>query len=246
MLAAQALKASRRPRITLSLAPGDPAAVTLCELILSHDGNPLILNDPGSVAAFTFLQTLQREGLLAPASFDAKWDTEVENLLREASSLTENWSFTSARLADHGQLQDFEVYEGWYGPGGRRVVGGDVLAIPANVSGKELLAAVELTDFLMSRESQELLARRNAWPSFRSDVEYGSLPGDQQPTFDAIRKALERGWYRPAVAYWPDVSDRLNEAVDAIVLDNEPVQPVLDALHAEIRAAAERRGAAYP
>ncbi len=244
--AAVALKRSDRPKVTLSLAPGDPAAVTVCELIVSNGGNPLILNDAGSIAAFTFLQTLQRQGLLSPASFDAKWDTEVENLLTGASSLAENWSFTSAQLAKHGQLGEFEVYEGWNGPDGRHVIGGDVLAIPATVNGEELQAAIQLANFLMSRESQELLARRNAWPSFRNDVDYGSLPLNQHGTFQAIRKALERGWYRPAVIYWPEASEQLNRAVNAILIDDRPVQPVLDEAHAEIRAAAARRGAPYP
>ncbi len=243
---ARALKTAGRPKLTLSLARGEPAAVTVCELIVSHGGNPLIANDAGSVAAFTFLQRLRREGLISPASFHAKWDTEVENLLSGESSMAENWSFTSAQLAKHGRLGEFEVYEGWNGPDLRRVIGGDVLAIPANVKGKELEAAVELAEFLMSRESQELLVRRNSWPSFRDDVGYGDLPANQRPTFEAIQRALERGWYRPPVAYWPEVSEQLNRAVNAILWEDRPVQPVLDEVHAEIRAAAKQRGVRYP
>ncbi|MDP9419412.1 MAG: hypothetical protein M3P53_04585 [Actinomycetota bacterium] len=57
---------------------------------------------------------------------------------------------------------------------------------------------------------------------------------NQHGTFQAIRKALERGWYRPAVIYWPEASEQLNRAVNAILIDDRPVQPVLDEAHAEI------------
>ena len=64
---AQKLKqaAGGTPKVTLSLAQGDPAAVTISEWIVSYGGNPLILNDQGSVQAFTTLQQLWRQQLLA-------------------------------------------------------------------------------------------------------------------------------------------------------------------------------------
>ena len=245
--AAAALKGPvGRAKVTLSLAEGDPAAVTVCELILSHGGNPLVLNDPGSVAAFQFVQRLWREGLLAPASFEAKWDTEVRNLLDGTTALAENWSYTSAELAKEGVLGEFDVYAGWSGPRDAHVIGGDVLGIPTGVKGKQLEAAVALADFLLTKESQELLMKRNAWPSFRNDVDYARLPPDQRSTFAAIETALADGWYRPAVPYWPEVSAQLNRAVTAILLEDRPVQPVLDELHVRIREAAARQGAPYP
>ena len=244
--AARVLKGTGRPRMTMSLAAGDPATVTVCELIVSRGGNPLVLNDPGSVEAFTLVQRLWQEGLLAPESFQAKWDTEVTNLAGGTASMAENWSFTSAQLARTGQLTDFVVYRGWAGPRQVRVIGGDVLGIPAGVKGKQLQAAVALATFLMSRESQELLARRNAWPSFREDVDYRSLPADQQATFAAIGQTVKHGWYRPAVSYWPQVSEQINNALVSIVLEGKPAQPVLDELHGRLDAAATGQGTSYP
>lgn len=245
--AASALKgADGRPKVTLSLAEGDPAAVTLCELILSYGGDPLKLNDPGSIEAFRYLELLWRNALLPPASFQAKWDTEVENLADGTASMAENWSFTSADLAKEGKLDEFQVYAGWSGPHEAHVIGGDVLGIPKGVRGKELEAAIALAEFLMPEESQELLVRRNAWPSFRSDVDYGSLPAEQGRTFEAIQKALASGWYRPVVPYWPVVSEQLNLAVIAVLLEGKPVKAVLDEAHARIRAAAAGEGAPYP
>ncbi len=244
--AAEKLKeATGRPAVTLSLAEGDPAAVTVSEWIVSHGGDPLVLNDAGSVAAFEALQALWKRDLIARESLFGRFDTEVDHLVSGRVALAQNWSFTSAVLADEGVLDRFEVYPGWRGPArAAHVIGGDVLGVPKGVTGREREAAVALAEFLMSREAQELLARENAWPSIRSDA-YGTVAPELRQTFAAIDAALRDGWFRPAVAHWPEVTDLLNEAVGRIVVRLEPVKPVLDELHARAVVAATR-GAPHP
>ena len=83
------------PKVTLSLAQGDPAAVTISEWIVSYGGNPLLLNDDGSVRAFEFLQSMWRDGLLARESLLGKFDTEPDYLIGETSWLAQNWPFTT-------------------------------------------------------------------------------------------------------------------------------------------------------
>lgn len=236
---AERLRATKgRPAVTLSLAEGDPAAVTVSEWIVSHGGDPLVLNDAGSVAAFEVLQTLWKRDLIARESLFARFDTEVENLRSGTALFAQNWSFTSAVLHGEGRLDRFHVYPGWMGTArAAHVVGGDVLGVPKGVSGRQREAAVALAGFLMSRQAQELLARENAWPSIRSDA-YGSVAPELRPTFDAIDSALRDGWFRPSVAYWPELSDLLNEAVNRIVVRLEPVKPALDELHSRAVAAA--------
>lgn len=234
------------PAITLSLAEGDPAAVTVAEWVVSHGGNPLVLNDQGSALAFENLQRLWQEGLLARESLFAKFDTEVEYLSTQKSRLAQNWSFTSAVLAKEGQLERFDVYEGWRGPSrAAHVIGGDVLGMPKGVSGRQREVALALADFLMSQEAQEVLVNRNAWPAIRNDA-YRNVPEEQRETFTAIQEALRHGWFRPVVAYWPEVSLAMNEAIDRILLQGQPVRPVLDELHARIDTAARRTGSPYP
>ena len=89
------------------------------------------------------------------------------------------------------------------------------------------------------------LVAGNAWPAIRADA-YGQVPAAQRETFEAVRRALDDGWHRPGVPYWPDVSDAMNEAVRRILQGGEPVRPVLDRLHAAIGEAARRKGAPYP
>lgn len=245
-VAAKLRQVAGRPAVTLSLAEGDPAAVTVSEWIVSYGGDPLVLNDEGSVQAFEELQRLWRDGLLARESLFARFDTEVDNLRRGPAWLAQNWSFTSAVLAAEGRLARFEVYAGWRGPvRAAHVIGGDVLGIPAGVSGRQRQVAEALARFLMSREAQEHLVEANAWPSIRPDA-YRNVPEEARQTFAAIQKALEDGWFRPVVSYWPDVTAAINEAVDRILIQGQPPRPVLDEVHAEVGSAARRRGATYP
>ncbi|MGH2707344.1 MAG: sugar ABC transporter substrate-binding protein [Actinomycetota bacterium] len=233
-------------KVTLSLAQGDPAAVTISEWILSFGGNPLLLNDEGSEAAFEFLQRMWREGLLARESLQGQYDTEVDNLRGETAWLAQNWTFTSGVLDGEGLLDRFQVYEGWSGPArAAHVVGGDVLGIPKGVTGKQKEGALSLANFLMSRKAQEFLAEKNSWPSIYSDA-YDRIPSDRRSTLQAASKALESGWLRPGVPYWPEVAEAMNEAIRRILQDGEPVKPVLDNLHAKIAAEAKMRGAEYP
>lgn len=235
------------PKVTLSLAEAaGAAAVTISEWIVSYGGNPLLLNDTGSVSAFEALQGLWRDGLLAQESLLGKFDTEVDNLRGETAWLAQNWPFTSGIFVTEGLLDRFQVYEGWAGPErAAHVIGGDVLGIPRGVSADEKRAALALADFLMSREAQQLLAERNAWPSIRDDA-YGTVPAPQQETFTAIQRALEDGWYRPNVRYWSDVDEAMNEAIRRIVQGGEPAKAVLDELNGRIANAARQKGEVYP
>jgi trehalose transport system substrate-binding protein len=244
---AQAFRARRgAPKVTLALAEGAPTAITVAELVLGFGGDPLVLNDAGSVGAFELLAGLWRDGLLARESLVAKYDTQVDHLISETAWLAQNWPFTAGLHARHDLLDRFEVYEGWRGPArAAHVVGGDVLGIPRGVAGPRRERAVRLARFLMSRDAQERLVAGNAWPSIREDA-YGRVPDGQRETFDAVRRALADGWHRPGVAYWPAVSDAMNEAVRRVVQGTESVRPVLDRLHDGIADAAKRAGEPYP
>lgn len=233
-------------RVTLSLAQGAPAAVTIAEWIVSFGGNPLLLNDEGAVRAFEFLQELWKEGLLAKESLLAQYDTQVDYLQGETAWLASNWPFTSGIFADQGLLERFQVYAGWRGPSrAAHVIGGDVLGVPKGVTGPRKDAALALARFLMSREAQQFLVERNAWPSIRADT-YGSVSEEQRETFEAVNRALRDGWYRPNVPYWSDVSEAMNEAVRRILGGGERPRTVLDALQAKVAEAARRKGVDYP
>jgi trehalose transport system substrate-binding protein len=236
-------------KVTLSLATQPdtgPLGVTMSEWIVSYGGDPLILNDSGSVQAFTFLQGMWKEGDFAQESKLAKYDTEVDYLKGETSWMATNWPFTTAELAGADILDKFEVYEGWAGPAqAAHVIGGEVLGIPEGVTGKQKEAALALAQFLISKDAQEELVSKNSWPSVRSDA-LGQVPAEQKSTFDAIQGALADGWYRPNVVYWADVEAAMNDAVSRILYSGEDATSVLNEEHDKIATAAQSEGAVYP
>jgi trehalose transport system substrate-binding protein len=235
-----------QPRVTVSLAPGSSAPVVVSEWILSFGGNPVVLNDEGSIEAMTELQSMWEDGLLARESLQAEFDTEVDYLRGETAFYAQNWPFTSSIFQDEGVLNLFHIHQGWAGPDGEfHVIGGDVLAIPTGVEGEQREAAIELANFLMGQEAQSILAEVNAWPSIRDDA-VQNVPSELQATFDAVQAALQNGWYRPSVSYWPDVQTAMDEAVRRILQEGEDPKTVLDELHDQVEQAAQQSGDEYP
>jgi trehalose transport system substrate-binding protein len=248
---AQKLKQANggQPAITLSFADQPdtgPLGVTISEWIVSFGGNPLLLNDDGSVQAFTFLQGLWKQGLVAKESLQGKFDTEVNYLRGETSWLATNWPTTSSQLAEAGLLDKFQVYPGYRGPvRAAHVIGGEVLGIPTGVSGKQLEAATALAKFLESRAAQQVLVAKNAWPAIRSDS-YADVPAELNPTYQAVQTALKDGFYRPNVTYWSDVEAAMDQGIRKIIAGGAPVQSTLAELHDQIAKAAKAKGAEYP
>ena len=236
-------------KVTLQLATQPdtgPLGVTVSEWVVSYGGDPLILNDKGSVQAFTFLQGMWKAGDFAQESKLAKYDTDVDYLKGETAWMATNWPFTTAELSDAGILDKFQVYEGWAGPvRAAHVIGGEVLGVPEGVTGKEKEAALALAQFLISKDAQTELVSKNSWPSVRSDA-LGQVPADQKSTFDAIQAALADGWYRPNVVYWADVEGAMADAVGRIIYNGENATTVLNDEHTKIAAAAKNDGVQYP
>jgi trehalose transport system substrate-binding protein len=241
--------AGGQAKVTLSFADQPdtgPLGVTISEWVVSYGGNPLLLNDNGSVQAFTFLQGLWKEGVLAKESLQGKFDTEINYLRGATSWLATNWPTTSAQLSDLGILDKFQVFAGYSGPAGAaHVIGGEVLGIPKGVSGKQKDAAIALAQFLESKDAQQVLVAKNAWPAIRSDG-YAQVPEELKPTYDAVQAALKDGFYRPNVIYWSDVEAAMDQAIQRVIVKGEPVQTVLNELHDKIAAAAKSKGAQYP
>lgn len=233
-------------KLTIQLAEGGPAGVAVSEWLVMHGGDPLVLNDQGSIDGFERLQEWWDEGLFAREALTAKFDTQIDYLVGEVAYVARNWPFTSDVLNEQGLLERFDIYSGWEGPDRVvNVIGGEVIGMPAGVEGDQREGAVALAEYLMSQSAQERLVAENAWPSIRDDA-LGQVPEHLQETFEAIQAALEHGWYRPNVPYWDAAQDAMNEAVRRILEGGEDVQSVVDELNEDIAAAAERAGAEYP
>ena len=221
----------------------DPNAVNptqTWEWIVSAGGDPLVLNDPGTIATYEFLQGLQQDGLLHPDSSIAKWDTSNETFARGDAYLMQNWPFGINVIRDLG-LERFAVYNGAAGPEREaHVVGGEVLALVTDTPNRD--EGWQFIQFMQSQEAQTVLAVQNNWPNVRGDT-LAEIPPARLEEFEAISTALEAGFLRPNISYIGDVYNTMIEAYDRIVNNGEDAQTVLDELQEKIEAAqAEAEG----
>ncbi|GFR36208.1 sugar ABC transporter substrate-binding protein [Thermobrachium celere] len=212
--------------------------VQLFEFIRQAGGDPLVLNDEGSIKAYTFLKELWP--YLSPDSLKADWNTTNRFVAEESMYLAANWPFGVNVIVKDGGKKEIKAYEGFAGPvKASKVLGGDVLGIPIGSPNKDL--ALKFIEYLMSKPVQEKLASKLAWPSARSDA-YGQVEEWQKPYFNAINEAMKVAEPRPNLVYWADVDKALNDALKEIVLEGKDVKATLDKYHKVIEDAKQKAG----
>lgn len=201
------------------------------DFIKSAGGDPYVLNDAGSVEAFTFLQELWP--YLSEESSTANWDTMNKVLEKDSVYLGQNWPFYIPQFHANGK-DEIKAYSGWSGPVKEsHALGGEVIGIPKGSTKVE--ESLLFAEYLMSKEVQELLVSELAWPAVRSDA-YGLVQGYQEPYFQAIKEALDHAEPRGNVPYWQQAEPIYIEAFQRIVVNGEEVKPTLDELAAKLDA----------
>jgi trehalose transport system substrate-binding protein len=211
-------------KVGLKLVLDGNTTVQLFEFIRQAGGDPTKLNDEGSVKAYTFLKELYP--YLAADSKKADWNTTNKFLASESFHLAANWPFGVGVIVKDGGKKEIKAYGGWKGPvKASKVLGGEVIGIPAGSPNKEL--ALKFAEYLMSKEVQETLAAKLAWPSYRTDA-YAKVEDWQKPYFDAINEAMKVADPRPNVPYWDVLDKSLNDAFREIVIEGKDVKATLD------------------
>lgn len=198
--------------------------VQLFEFIRQAGGNPLVLNDEGSIKAYTFLKDIWP--YLSPDTKKADWNTMNKYLATESVYYGANWPFAINVIVKDGGKEEVKATGSLAGPSKKsKVLGGEVIGIPVGSPNKEL--AFEFTKYLMSKETQEILVKENGWPSARSDA-YGEVEQWQQPYFDAVNEAIKVAEPRPNVTYWDTVDKALNDALREVAIEGKEVKATLD------------------
>lgn len=194
------------------------------DFVRSAGGDPYVLNDEGSVKAFTYLQQLYP--YLSPDSKKANWNFMNQFLATDSVYLGQNWPFGVNKIVKEGGKKEIKAYSGWAGPVKEsHTLGGEVIGIPKGTPNKDL--ALKFAEYLMSKDVQETLVAKLAWPSVRTDA-YGKVEEWQKPYFDAVNKALQNAEPRGNVKYWPTVQQSLIDAFKDIVQNGKPVKETLD------------------
>lgn len=226
-------------KVAIQGSAGDPLTVTVFEFIKSAGGDPLVLNDDGSVKAFEFLAQL--EPLLTPEYRTAKFDTMNTILSNDTAYLGSNWPFGITVIVEKNGRKDIKAYHGWKGPAKEsHVLGGEVLGIPVGAPNKA--GALQLAEFLMSKDAQSQLLTKLGWPPMRTDA-FGSVPEWQQPYFQAVQESLKNVDARPNVPYWEDASRAMNDAFRDIVQQKQPARATLDRYASALEQAKKAAGA---
>jgi len=225
-------------KVAIQGSAGDPLAVTVFEFIKAAGGDPLVLNDAGSVRAFEFLAQL--EPLMTPEYRTAKFDTMNTIMSNDTAYLGSNWPFGITVIVDKNGRKDIKAYKGWAGPAKEsHVLGGEVLGIPVGAPNRN--GALAVAEFLMSRDAQSQLLTKLGWPPMRTDA-FGTVPDWQQPYFQAVQEALRNVDARPNVAYWEDASRAMNDAFRDIVQQKQPAKATLDRYAASLQQAKQASG----
>jgi trehalose transport system substrate-binding protein len=225
-------------KVAIQGSAGDPLTVSVFEFVKQAGGDPLVLNDEGSVKAFEFLAKL--EPLMTPEYRTAKFDTMNTILSNDTAYLGSNWPFGITVIVDKNGRKDIKAYHGWKGPAKEsHVLGGEVLGIPVGAPNRA--GAIQLSEFLMSKDAQSQLLTKLGWPPMRTDA-FGSVPEWQKPYFDAVQEALKHVDARPNVPYWEDVSRSMNDAFRDVVQQKQPAKETLDRYASALQKAKQAAG----
>lgn len=208
-------------------------AIDLVEFIRSAGGDPLVLNDEGSVKAFTFLQKLWPE--LSEDTLTAGFSSTNTYLATDEVYFAPNWPYGANVIVKDGGKTNIAAYEGFSGPEKYvKTLGGEMLGIPTGSQNKE--QAMLFINYLESKDVQTTLMKENGWISFRSDV-YEECDEWQKPFVEATTKALAAAEPLPHVSYWSDAQQAINDAAKEICVDGKDVKEVLDKYAAQIESA---------
>ncbi len=124
------------------------------EFIRQAGGDPLVLNDEGSIKAYTFLQELWP--YLSEDSLKAGFSSTNSFLANESVYYAPNWPFGVNIIVKDGGKKEIKAYSGFSGPvKAAKTLGGEVIGVPVGSPNKEL--ALKFTQYLMSKEVQQIL-----------------------------------------------------------------------------------------
>lgn len=213
---------------------GGSRTVSMFEFIRSAGGDPVVLNDEGSVKAFTFLQELYQ--YTSPEAIKSSFAENNTLLATGSVYLAENWPFCANVVVKEGGKTNIKAYVGPKGPEGyNKVLGGNLLAIANNT--KHEAEAMQFIEYIMSKEVQEIFITDMGWAPARNDA-LGAVEEWQKPYMETVLEAMKYAEPRPVLPYFSEVDKSINDAYQEIVVDgNTDIQGILDKYHEAIETA---------
>lgn len=217
--------------VALQGASEAPAAQSMIELVWSFGGNPLRLDDSGSLAAARFLASLAPE--LSPVTANGKIDTIGAAIGSGQLAWGLNWSVAARELLQKAGNPDLAAYAGPSGPAGlSHLLSGQVFVLPRGTREREL--ALDFARYLWSPAIQRWAAARLAWVPLLPAA-FDALPAWFQPAGGAIRTALNEARHLPPLPNRPELQRVLSEVFRAIAFERKSPEGVLAAGSGRLR-----------
>lgn len=169
--------------------------------IVQFGGNPLLLNDSGSVQAFQYL--LQLSQYFHPGYTTATY-AEYTGLANGAYQILDyQWPYVYGLLTNETLgMNDttLGIYPGPAGPAnGNHLLGGDVLVIPRGAT--NLPAIEKFANFLLSAQPQKQMLLQESWVAVNSAA-YQDLPANYSAVGTALQQAISQGVFLRNPAPW--------------------------------------------
>lgn len=188
--------------------------------IVQFGGNPFLLNDSGSIAAFQYLQELS--AYFHPAYTTATYATYTGLATGDYQLLDYQWPYVYGLLTNStlGMTdQTLGVYPGPAGPAnGNHLLGGDVLVVPKGAT--NLPAVEKFANFLLSAQPQQQMLLQESWVAVNSQA-YNNLPGNFTAVGTALQEAISQGVFlrnpTPWITQWANIA---YDAFTKIVVDH--------------------------
>jgi multiple sugar transport system substrate-binding protein len=198
------------------------------EGITTADG---FVNGPESVAAFSMLTDLFNQGCISPNLLGGGIGTADGHATGLYSMIVDGPWMVDIYA---GNFPDFEVNFAPIptGPDGSTssVVGGEDIVIFEGSESAE--AAMAWTAFLMSEESQKMMAEVGVIPTLSGLIGDPDMPG----YFDVFLKQLATAQARVPHPAWSDMDGAINNAFQRMLRGDQSAQEALDQAAAEINA----------
>ncbi len=204
------------------------------------NGNPMVLNDAGDIAALTYLQQLNQKGLMSPEYATSYWATYT-GLAAGSFQYIPQWPYVTSLLQGLGMQNYTNVgtKAGTYNLGvsavfkgpantAQYIVGGDVLGV---VSGSpNVWASIDLINYMNSLSTQKGLLLNLSWPVVNEQA-YNNLPSNISYLFQIFKYEEQNGIFRPAVPWISQWQTVFDTAWTTIMANNGNVTTALNTAH---------------
>jgi multiple sugar transport system substrate-binding protein len=216
---------------------------TFLEFVASNGGAVLqngnvVVNSDQNIAALTFMQHLIHAERVSPVNtFTEMKEEEVRRSFQRGEALFErNWSYAwNLHQRDDSPVRDkFSVHplpsfrNGTSSP----ALGGWHIGLSVHSDMKE--TAWEFIRFVTAYETQKEMTKTIGWNPAREDVYDDAELLRLVPHLPVLKKSFDHAVTRPAVPYYPQISEVLQKHVNACLSGAVSARAALDAAQSEI------------